>query len=110
MQVIKNSADVQAVEIKEHNYLGINVWKSTGAEVSISVDKPVSLMRQSKDDMRTYVLSDPTQSNTVITVKVPKDFTKVVTMSDGITYNHRFNTFKVNFMNSAGNSKYITVK
>lgn len=109
--ILANSADIQAVELKKAHYLGINIWKDTGGSISgITSNKAVSLMRKNNDGKKTYVLSDPTQSNTVMTVKLPKDFTKILTLSEGITYDEATATFTIHFENSGGSSKQIIVE
>lgn len=109
--ILANSTDIQAVELKDLNFLGLNIWNTTGGKISgIESDKPVSLLKQTTNNQKTYVLSDPTQSNSVVTIKVPKDFTQIVSMSEGISYNSDTSSFTVDFTNWAGNSKQIVVE
>lgn len=109
--ILENSADVQAVTVKEDGYTGINIWKNDGAEVAdIRSNKPVSLLKQEKDTRKTYVLSDPTQSNTKMQIKLPKDYAAIVSMSEGITYDSVQDIFTVDFTGSNGGSKQIIVE
>ncbi|WP_321388036.1 polysaccharide lyase 8 family protein [uncultured Enterococcus sp.] len=109
--VLENSRDIQAVALEEEGYTGINVWKSTGGTVAgISSDKPVSLLKETKGEQKHYVLSDPTQSNVTMKVKIPKDYATIQTMSEGITYDSVQDIFTIDFTNSNGGSKQIIVE
>ncbi|XP_047987981.1 xanthan lyase-like isoform X1 [Leguminivora glycinivorella] len=109
VQILENSAQIQAVQLINEGYLGINVWSETGGTIEgISSDMPVSLMRQTHDYIDTYVVSDPTQSDRVVTIKIP-DFSKVATMSEGVYYDVKNNAFTVDFTNDRGASKQFTV-
>lgn len=109
--ILANSADIQAVELKKANYLGVNIWKDTGGSVAgITSNKAVSLLKKTNAGKKTYVLADPTQSNVVMTVKLPKDFNQILTMSEGITYDETTEAFTIHFENSGGSSKQIVVE
>ncbi|MGL4694473.1 polysaccharide lyase 8 family protein [Enterococcus larvae] len=109
--ILENTADIQAVALKEKGYTGINIWKTTGGTIAgISANKPVSLLKQETGTEKNYVLSDPTQSNAVMTIKLPKDYGNILTMSEGITYDSTQDTFTVDFTNSGGSSKKIVVQ
>lgn len=109
--VLENSRDIQAIALEEEGYTGINIWKSTGGTVTgISSDKPVSLLKQAKGAEKHYVLSEPTQSNVTMKVKIPKDYATIQTMSEGITYDSVQDIFTIDFTNSNGGSKQIIVE
>ncbi|WP_159721764.1 polysaccharide lyase family 8 super-sandwich domain-containing protein [Enterococcus sp. CSURQ0835] len=108
--ILKNTADIQAVELKAEHYLGVNFWQPTGGKIAgISTDGPLALMKQNKNDQIQYTLSDPTQKNSLVHVKVPHDFKGVVNMSEGVTYDAATQTFTVDFTNARGASKVITL-
>ncbi|WP_256924835.1 polysaccharide lyase 8 family protein [Candidatus Enterococcus mansonii] len=109
--ILENSSAIQAIELKKANYLGVNMWKDTGGSIAgISSNKAISLLKKTSEGKKTYVLSDPTQSNVVMTVKLPKDFTKILTMSEGITYDETTEMFTLRFENTGGSSKQIVVE
>lgn len=109
--ILKNTAEIQAVEVKTANYLGMNIWSATGGELAgIRSDKPLALIRQTDNGQTTYTLSDPTQANGKGTLTVPKDFTEVVSMSEGITYDATSQTFTIDFAGANDGSKTITLK
>lgn len=109
--ILANTADIQAVELKKENFLGVNIWKETGGSIAgITSNKAVSLLRTNNEGKKTYVVSDPTQSNAVMTIKLPKDFTKVLTLSEGITYDEATGTFTLRFEGAGGSSKQIVVE
>lgn len=109
--ILKNTPEIQAVELKEDNYLGINFWQSSGGEVAgIRSDKPIALMRQVNKEQTDYVISAPTQKVQSVTLQIPKDFSEVVTMSEGIVYNQNDQTFTLDFSQTNGSSKTISVK
>lgn len=109
--ILENSADIQAVELSTKGYTGINIWKSTGGSAAgISSDKPMSLLKQEQGAQKTYVLSDPTQTTTKMTLKIPKDYGTILTMSEGIIYDEAQDVFTVDFPNSNGSSKQIIVE
>jgi hyaluronate lyase len=111
VKVLANTADIQAVEIAAENYLGINIWKETGGSIAgITSDKAVSLLKKTSGEKKSYVFSDPTQTTTKMTVKLPKDYQQIVTLSEGITYDETTDTFTISFEQTDGSSKQIVVQ
>lgn len=111
VKILENSANIQAVTLKEQGYTGINIWRADGGTVAgISSDKPVSLVKQEVGAKKTYVLSEPTQSNVKMQIKLPKDYAGILTMSEGITYDSSQDIFTIDFLNSNGDSKQIVVE
>lgn len=111
VKILANTADLQAVELPMKNYLGINIWKSTGGSIAgITSDKPISLLRKTNGNQKTYVFSDPTQTASTLKLKLPKDYTRIVTQSEGVTYDGETDTFTVDLENTNGESKQIVVE
>ncbi|MHC5216189.1 polysaccharide lyase 8 family protein [Enterococcus sp. LJL128] len=111
VEILENSADIQAVQLPAEGYTGINIWRAAGGEAAgIASDKPVSLMRQIKGTKKTLTLSDPTQSNSRMKIKIPKDYNGILSMSEGIAYDSSTDTFSVDFTNCSGQSKQIVVE
>ncbi|MGH2183022.1 polysaccharide lyase beta-sandwich domain-containing protein, partial [Enterococcus faecalis] len=76
----------------------------------ITSNKAISLMRKTQQHQKTYTFSDPTQTTKTLTLKIPKDYSTVISQSDGITYDDATETFTINFENAAGSSKQIIVE
>lgn len=109
--ILKNTADIQAVELKAEHYLGVNFWHSTGGEIAgLSSDQPLALMKQTANDQIQYTFADPTQKNSLVHVKVPHEIQRVTDLSDGITYDAASRTLTIDFTNAKGASKTITIE
>jgi hyaluronate lyase len=68
------------------------------------------LIRTSREGKTIYAFSDPTQTTTTMTLKLPKDYQKIVSQSDGISYDASTNLFTVNFAEQDGGNKVIVVE
>ncbi|MCA5014476.1 MULTISPECIES: polysaccharide lyase 8 family protein [unclassified Enterococcus] len=111
VNILANTAEVQAVELPQENYLGVNIWKETGSSIAgITSDKAVSLLKKTSGNQQTYVFSDPTQTSKTMTLKLPKNYSKIVSQSEGIIYDAATDTFTVTFEQMDGSSKQIVVE
>jgi len=111
VEVLSNTEEIQAVKQEEEGYLGVNIWSETGGTIAgITSNKAISLMRKTQQHQKTYTFSDPTQTTKTLTLKIPKDYSTVISQSDGITYDDATETFTINFENAAGSSKEIIVE
>ncbi|EOB2771310.1 polysaccharide lyase 8 family protein [Enterococcus faecalis] len=111
VEVLSNTEEIQAVKQEEEGYLGVNIWSETGGTIAgITSNKAISLMRKTQQHQKTYTFSDPTQTTKTLTLKIPKDYSTVISQSDGITYDDATETFTINFENAAGSSKQIIVE
>lgn len=111
IEVLSNTEEIQAVKQEEEGYLGVNIWSETGGTIAgITSNKAISLMRKTQQHQKTYTFSDPTQTTKTLTLKIPKDYSTVISQSDGITYDDATETFTINFENAAGSSKQIIVE
>ncbi|MDK6786199.1 polysaccharide lyase beta-sandwich domain-containing protein, partial [Enterococcus faecalis] len=111
VEVLSNTEEIQAVKQEEEGYLGVNIWSETGGTIAgITSNKAISLMRKTQQHQKTYTFSDPTQTTKTLTLKIPKDYSTVISQSDGITYDDATATSTINFENAAGSSKQIIVE
>jgi hyaluronate lyase len=111
LEILANTSEVQAVKLDQTDYLGINFWQNDGGSVAdITTNKPLSLIRTSREGKTIYAFSDPTQTTTTMTLKLPKDYQKIVSQSDGISYDASTNLFTVNFAEQDGGNKVIVVE
>lgn len=78
IEILANSATVQAVKEKTLNLLGANFWTDTVQTVGdITIDKKASVMVQEKDNKLYVSVSDPTQANTgTINIEINRLATK----------------------------------
>lgn len=110
VNILSNTENIQAVQVLDNHYLGINFWGAVGGTIAgISTDKPISLMKQD-GAQTTYTIADPTQSNALVHVQLPKDSSQVISMSDGMTFDSTTNTLTIDFTNCAGSSKQLVVQ
>ncbi len=111
LEILANTSEVQAVKLDQTDYLGINFWQNDGGSVAdITTNKPLSLIRTSREGKTIYAFSDPTQTTTTMTLKLPKDYQKIVSQSDGISYDASTDLFTVNFAEKDGGNKVIVVE
>jgi hyaluronate lyase len=111
LTILSNTRDIQAVQLANENYLGINFWDTTGGTINgITSDGAVSLMKQVIKGQEVYTISDPTQSNGIIHVQLPNDFSQVISLSNGISFDSTTNTAAINFSGATGSGLQIVVQ
>lgn len=109
VSILKNTKEIQAVEVQDAGYFGINFWYEEGGELAgIKTNRPISLLKQTKTNQQIYTIANPTQAKEPIKLTLPNDFTEVLSMSEGIVYDDQTHTFTIDF--SRFESKTIVVK
>lgn len=80
LEIISNTAVVQAVYHKKEGVTGINFWEAAALpSVGISVDAPASVIFRETKETFMIGISDPTQQQKLITVALDRDFAGVTT-------------------------------
>ena len=111
LKILSNTGSVQAVELADRGYLGVNFWSASGGSVvGITADKAMSLMKQVKKGNTIYTIADPTQSAGVVHVKLPMDVTEVVSLDEGMTFDAATGTLAIDFTGSLGAGKQLVLK
>lgn len=85
IEVLANSAQVQAVRDLRLKALGVNFW-AAGAIAGVTVNQPVALMTLERAGEIRVAVSDPTQENTgLVTVELPYAGDAVVASDPAVT-------------------------
>ncbi len=109
--ILSNTDNIQAVELVDRGYLGINFWSSTGGSVAeISTDKAISLMKEDKNRHTVYTISDPTQSAGVVHMTLPKENVEVLSLDEKMTFDVATGNLTIDFTGSLGAGKQIVLK
>ncbi len=110
LKILENTESIQGVQMENAGYLGINFWAATGGTIAdITTDKPISLLKQTKQSKTTYTIANPTQTNEIAHIQLPKDFKQILSMSEGMNFDEATHTLSIDFSGSAGNPKQIVV-
>lgn len=111
LEILANTSEIQAVKLDQNEYVGINFWKNTGGTMAdITANKPLSLIMTNTEGKTTYTFSDPTQTTTTMTLKLPKNYQQIISQSEGITYDAATDLFTITFEEKNGSSKQIVVE
>lgn len=111
LEILANTSEIQAVKLDQNEYVGINFWKNTGGTMAdITANKPLSLIKTNTEGKTTYTFSDPTQTTTTMTLKLPKNYQQIISQSEGITYDAATDLFTITFEEKNGGSKQIVVE
>ena len=111
LEILANTSEIQAVKLDQNEYVGINFWKNTGGTMAdITANKPLSLITTNTEGKTTYTFSDPTQTTTTMTLKLPKNYQQIISQSEGITYDAATDLFTITFEEKNGGSKQIVVE
>lgn len=80
IEILANTADVQAVRYKSKNVIGANFWQDKVVSVGgITCDKKASIIMKQTGDTLEIGVSDPTMKNTeTIEVEIDKEFGSLV--------------------------------
>lgn len=109
-QVLENTETLQAVKEVSTNTIAATVWQATGGTVNgISVDKPVTFIYSEAEDQLTLSVTDPTQTNQSVTVKVPQEITEIVSQDPGVQLIDK-ETVRIDTTNGLGKSFKVTAK
>lgn len=108
IQVIENSVNVQAVKDSQNNQLGATIWHQNGGTVEgITVNQPATFLYTKKQNEVTLAISNPQQTDAVLSVDVPQNIAKVVQVDEGITVEGN-QKILVDTTNSGGKTFRIT--
>lgn len=111
LKILANTESIQAVQMETAGYLGINFWAATGGSIAdITTDRPISLLKQTKQTQTIYTIANPAQTNETAHIQLPKDFKHILSMSDGVSFDKATNTLSIDFSGSAGSAKQIVVE
>ncbi|GAX47138.1 polysaccharide lyase 8 family protein [Pseudolactococcus reticulitermitis] len=110
LNILSNTDHIQAVELADDGYLGVNFWHPTGGTIAgITTDKAISLMKQVKKEQTIYTISDPTQSASIVHVTLPKDILEVVSLDKGMSFDSLTGILTIDFTGSLGSGKQFVV-
>lgn len=110
IQIIENSSNIQAVKQVASNTLAATVWSQTGGTVEgLSVDKPVTFLYHTTGDQWTLSISDPSQTNQRVTVKLPQEITEVIAQDAGVQVIDQ-QTVQIDTTNGLGKTFQLTAK